>query len=341
MVSTQSKIEVLSELGIKLTSQIDSEKIEEVVLQAVAKNSWFTMEHVNLALNAIIAKYLNRESLIEWCNNYKLQNLGVSKKVGLVLAGNIPMVGFHDILSTFMCNHISLIKYSSKDDVLIPFLIDEMISINPSVEAYFKKVDKLKDYDSVLATGGNNTSKYFEYYFKNVPNIIRKSRSAIAVLTGRETEEELELLGRDIFSYFGLGCRSVSKVFIPKGYDLSVLLKSLDRFREIINHNKYKNNFDYNMALFLLNKEHFLHNDCLLMIESEQIASRIACLHYEYYDDEKTCEEKCKKNRDQIQCIVSREKIEGFQHVSFGHTQIPNLLDYADGEDTVQFLLSI
>ena len=336
----REKIDALVKLGNYLEKSLKENTLDNLVSRAITVNPWFTRENINQALEAITKSFLGQESLDGVVSKYAINGIQ-RKRVGLVLAGNIPAVGFHDILCTFLCNHISLIKYSSKDDILIPHLLEQLANIDPRTSDYFIKTDRLKDFDAVIATGGNNTSRYFEYYFKEVDHIIRKSRTSISVLDGHETDQDLIELGKDITSYFGLGCRNVSKIYIPKGYDLKRILKVLDGFSEINNHHKYRNNYDYNMALFLLNKESFLNNSTLLLKESKQIPSRIACLHYEEYDDDDQLTSLLKDSSLEIQCVVGNMALQGIEVVPFGMAQKPSITDYADGVDTIQFLLSI
>lgn len=340
MMNISDKIDCLSQLGSQLTEDLRSGAITDAMVLASNKNPWFTLENIEKALKSIAREFLNKDHLKALADQYSLNGLKI-KRVGLILAGNIPAVGFHDILCTFLCNHISVIKYSSKDDVLIPLLLEKLQYINGEVSPFFEKVEKLADFDAVIATGGNNTSKYFEYYFRNVKHIIRKSRSSIAVLDGNETDSDLMNLGDDITSYFGLGCRNVSQVLVPKDYELPRLLSVMEAFNELSNHHKYRNNFDYNMALFLLNKASFLNNACLLLKEDDQIASRIACLHYKRYESAEDLSHYLHQKKEEIQCIVSNMNIEGFDSIPFGKAQQPSLIDFADGVDTIQFLLSI
>ncbi len=258
-----------------------------------------------------------------------------------MLAGNIPAVGFHDILAVFLSDHVSMIKYSSKDQVIIPYIIKKLNEIDERTSSYFQEVEKLRDFDAVIATGGNNTSRYFEYYFGKVPNIIRKNRNGIAVITGDESEEDIFQMGIDIFSYYGLGCRNVSKVFLPKDYEIQHLLRIWDGHSEIINHNKYKNNYDYNLALYMINKEEFLQSNFLLLKKDKRVASRIATLHYSYYTDINELMDEINSVRDEIQCIVSVRQIEGFETVLPGTTQMPGLHQYADSVDIMHFLSQI
>ena len=257
------------------------------------------------------------------------------------MAGNIPAVGFYDILCCFVSDHISIIKYSEKDDVIIPFLIDTLVEYDPRVSKYFEKVDRLESIDAVIATGSNNSARYFDYYFGKYPHIIRKNRNAVAVIEGSENRSQLLKLGEDIFTYFGLGCRNVSKVYVPKGYDVTQILEATHDFNEIIHHHKYKNNFDYTVALYLLNLVKYLNNGCLILRESEDIVSRIACLHYEEYEDVIDLNKMLTSRSSEIQCIIADHNIEGVDTYKFGEAQKPSLFDYADGVDTIQFLLTL
>ena len=257
------------------------------------------------------------------------------------MAGNIPLVGFHDLLCTFTAGHRTQIKLSEKDRFLIPYLLRELKDLEPATEQYFELVDNLRAFDAVIATGSNNSSRYFQAYFGRYPHLIRKNRNGIAILTGEESEEELRLLGRDTFRYFGLGCRNVSKIYVPYGYSFEPLLEALHTYREIILHSKYKNNFDYNYALYVLNKEPYLANGCILLVEQEAIPSRIASLHYQFYGDLPSLEDLLDKTGEEIQCIVCRENLLDRQTIRFGQSQEPTLGDYADNIDTMQFLLSL
>jgi hypothetical protein len=264
------------------------------------------------------------------------------KKIGLVLAGNIPGVGFHDVLTTFVAGHQAMVKYSEKDQYLIPYMIDFMLQEDPRSAAYFMAVPRLKDFDAVIATGSNNSAMYFEQYFSKYPNIIRKNRNSIAILDGTETEEDLLALGADVFAYFGLGCRSVAKLYVPKGYDFSPFLGLMDiHYKELMSHNKYNNNYDYNRSIYLLNNVPHLANDCLMLLEHESLLSRISSVHYEYYDNAEDLQEKLDGVVEQIQCIATKMNLPKSNTVALGQAQHPTLNDYADGIDTLQFLIEL
>ncbi len=299
-------------------------------------NGWFTKENCLHAFQQWGA-VLTESNLNDWLDAYDV-SMNTEKTVALIMAGNIPLVGFHDLLSVLITGNKALIKLSSNDQRLIPLLVDYLKEIEPSLKdsVVFTK-EKLSHYDAVIATGSNNTARYFEYYFGKKPNIIRKNRNSIAVLTGEETKEDLLGLGEDIFRYFGLGCRSVSKIFVPKGYDFDTFFKTIFTFQDLINHHKYANNYDYNKAVYLMSEFKILDNGFLILKEDESYSSPIASLFYEYYEDKDILESHLNTEKEKIQCIVSKSSIEN--GVLFGETQKPSLSDYADGVDTVEFLL--
>lgn len=340
MIALRERVANLIQLGTYLNN-LNENEIIQIFNQAENENPWFTQENISKAIKAIRDEFLNQKSLQLLIDTYKLDDNISPKKIGLILAGNIPLVGFHDVLCCYLTGHISLIKYSDKDKTLMQFLIKKLIEININNGFYFNQVTKLEDYDAAIVTGSNSTAKHFEFYFKHVPHIIRKNRNSIAVIAGNETDMELQELGNDVFSYFGLGCRNVSMLFVPKDYDITKLFVVFDNFKDIIFHNKYKNNYDYNVALMLLNKEKFLHNDMLILRESDQIISRIGSLHYQKYENINSLTEWINDHNDEIQCIVSNTHIDGIATIPFGNSQCPSILTYADGVDTVQFLLSI
>lgn len=254
------------------------------------------------------------------------------------MAGNIPLVGFHDFLAVLLTGNSVLAKLSSNDTVLLPFLTKYLISVEPSLErAIVFTEEMLSDYDRVIATGSNNTARYFSYYFGHKPHIIRKNRNSVGILTGNESEDQLKTLGEDIFRYFGLGCRSVSKVFVPEGYDFDTLFKAIFPFRSVLEHTKYTNNYDYNKAIYLMSEFKVLDNGFMMLKEDQNYASPIATLFYETYDSLETVQQRITRDQEHIQCVVAQGIIEG--EINFGKTQKPSLTDYADGVDTVDFLL--
>lgn len=321
------------------TKKIDQTKLAAfmVAVEGVHHyNGWFTKENCIHAFQQW-GSLLTKENLNDWLSPYKL-SANKEMTVALIMAGNIPLVGFHDLLSVLITGNKALVKLSSNDQKLIPLLVDYLVELEP----YFKdKViftkEKLSDYDAVIATGSDNTARYFEYYFSKKPHIIRKNRNSVAVLNGAETQAELSALGEDIFRYFGLGCRSVSKFFLPTGYDIDAFYKAIYGYNGIINHHKYANNYDYNKAVYLMSAFKILDNGFLILKEDASYASPIASVFYEYYDDAAALKAKLRTDNHKIQCIVSSGFMEG--ELSFGETQKPSLKDYADGLDTVEFLL--
>lgn len=301
-------------------------------------NGWFTQDQICFAVKSW-AEALTRKSLDQWLSAYQITEKQ-PKTIGLVLAGNIPLVGFHDFLSVLVSGHKALVKTSSNDKQLLPFLAKYLIKTSPELENRIEFTDeKLQGFDAVIATGSNNTSRYFEYYFKDKPNIIRKNRNSVAVLTGKESEEDLIALGKDIFTYFGLGCRNVSKLFVPKDYDFEKFFGAMYEYREIINNQKYINNYDYNKAVFLMSNFSVLDNGFLVLKEDSSYSSPISSIFYEYYSDLEELKNRLHQDNELIQCVVSNNLIEN--PIAFGQTQLPKLWDYADNVDTILFLNSL
>lgn len=339
-MTVEQRIESLVALG-NLLQDVDRPEMVTVIQNAYIENAWFTPENIRQSLIAIANYYLTEPDITSLVKRYHLNDNIKPKNVGMVLAGNIPLVGFHDIICCFLTGHNAIIKLSDKDKVLIPFVLSELTRLYPMATSYFTFVDKLSDFDAVIVTGSDNTARHFEYYFRNHPHIIRYNRNAVAVLNGDEDDQTLSILGGDIFAYFGLGCRNVSKLYLPQGYSVEKLFVAFDSFSSIIHHNKYKNNYDYNIALFLLNREPFLHNDFFILRESDEIASRIGVIHYEFYQDRDELSEKIQSEINKVQCIVSNNIIGQLDIIPIGQPQCPTLDTFADGIDTMQFLLSI
>ena len=282
---------------------------------------------------------LNKKNIENWLENYKIE-LKSSKTVAIIMAGNVPIVGFHDLMCSLILGFKCIVKLSSDDKILIPLIVKFIQSrFDGFKEKVFFESNILKNFDAVIATGSNNSHKYFEYYFGKYPNLLRKTRHSVAVLNGNESDSELAMLSNDVFDYFGLGCRSVSKIFIPKGYDLDLLFNAFYKKRFVIDHNKYVNNYDYNKAVYLMSEEKFYDNGFVILKEEKKLGSPIACVYFEYYDDLVQVQNIIKINNQNIQCVVSNEKI--FNGISFGTTQCPKLSDYADNVDTLKFLLKI
>lgn len=304
-------------------------------------NAWFTARNVIYALENV-SRLLSSNSLNKWLVNYpKLTNYSKSKSVGLVTAGNIPLVGFHDVLCILLSGHRLIIKHSSKDEKLMEWLLKQIIQINPDYSNFITaESNHLKNFDAIIATGSDNTSKYFEYYFGKYPNIIRKNRNSVAILTGSETVEELQMLADDMLLYYGLGCRNVSKLFIPENFNVQRIFEALYAYHELINHHKYANNFIYNKSIYLMNKVPFLENGFLILKEDEGMDSPISVVFYQKYNNIKELKEKLNFDKEQIQCIISKHpEIE--EKIFFGEAQKPELWDYADNVDTMNFLLSL
>ncbi len=343
-MNLQQRIHLLSELGHYLNSGGD-EDLDQAILQSYHENKWFTEENTRLALKAIAGAFLDQDKLEAWAAQYPISKSDFPEKtVGLIMAGNIPLVGFHDWLCVFVAGQRSRIKLSDKDKRLLPLLVKKMGEWAHESLAYTEFVGEgeyLKGMDMVIATGSNNTARYFEEYFGKYPHIIRRNRNSVAVLSGMETTEELYTLGEDIFSYFGLGCRNVSKLYVPHGYNFDTLLESLHEYREIIHHDKYKNNFDYNFTLYIMNGLPHKNNGCLLLKEDTALHARIASVNYEYYDDVNELDTLLGEKRDEIQCVVGKIKVNGFVVLPFGESQKPTLNDYPDGVDVMQFLTTV
>ena len=310
----------------------------DLIALSQSHNNWFTPENAHFSISSW-SDALTENNLNQWLSAYNFIEKE-PKNVGLILAGNIPLVGFHDFLSVLISGNNVLVKTSSKDDYLIKFLAKYLISLDNRFNEKITFVeDKLENYDAVIATGSNNTARYFEYYFKNKPSIIRKSRNSVAVLTGNETPEEMTLLSEDVFRYFGLGCRNVSKIFVPKNYNFDAFFNGMYAQKDVIYYEKYANNYDYNKAVFLMSNFQLLDNEFLTIKEDTSHASPISSVFYEYYEDVNEVKARIQQDAEMIQCVVSNGIIEN--SVYFGNTQKPNLWDYADNVDTLQFLINL
>lgn len=302
-------------------------------------NGWFTKEQVIHAVQSW-ADALTNDNLTQWLKTYSFSNDKEPKTVGLILAGNIPLVGFHDVLSVLISGNIAKIKLSSNDQQLLKTITQYLVALNPEFSNRIHLVEgKLENFDAVIATGSNNTARYFEYYFREKPSIIRKNRNSVAILTGNETKEDLIGLGEDIFRYFGLGCRNVSKIFIPKDYDFKTFFEAMYEYGDIIHYEKYANNYDYNKAVFLMSNFKLLDNEFLTLKEDEGYSSPISSVFYEYYDSLDIIKDRLKNDVEKIQCIVSKNVLKN--SIPFGKTQRPELWDYADNVDTLDFLLNL
>ena len=314
------------------------EKFKNLLQLSQSHNGWFIQEQVYFAVQSW-AEALTEDNLNQWLSNYDISEVK-PKTVGLILAGNIPLVGFHDFLSVLISGHKALVKTSSNDQHLIQFLANYMISIEPKLSYYISFTDgKLENFDAIIATGSNNTARYFEFYFKDKPSIIRKNRNSVAVLNGKESHDDLVNLGEDIFRYFGLGCRNVSKLFLPKDYSFEAFFKAMYEHKDIIFYEKYSNNYDYNKAVFLMSNFKLLDNEFLTLKEDTSYASPISSVFYEYYENIADLQTRITNEAQQIQCIVSNNLIKN--GIPFGKTQQPKLWDYADNVDTLAFLSNL
>ena len=348
MTQRSSILEAFVKLGTFFRDYLEAEKkeheafspmhieLEEIICAAKHHNGWFTKENMRFAL-ASWSEQLTENNLSKWLSNYDLSR-NEHKKVAIIMAGNIPLVGFHDFLVALITGNAVLAKLSSNDAHLFPFIARYLKLLEPSLQDKIQFTEgKLENFDAVIATGSNNTSRYFEHYFGKYPNIIRKNRNSVAVLTGNESKDQLAALGEDIFRYYGLGCRSVSKLLVPKEYDFDVFFKSIYGYHTNMDAIKYANNYDYNKAVYLMSEFKLLDNGFLILKEDESYASPIASLFYEKYDSLEEIKQKLENDSEKLQCIVSDGVFEN--EIAFGATQVPHLGDYADGIDTVEFLL--
>jgi hypothetical protein len=340
----QTRIDALVALGAELSNLHQDPEWADILQLTQAENGWFTPDHVHQAVSAIATTMLTREHLTAWLGQYPWVAGPTDRSVALVMAGNIPLVGFHDWLCVFASGHRAKVKLSDKDRVLLPFLVRKLGDIAFESWAFTEfavEYEPLRQFDAVIATGSDNSARYFHQYFGKYPHIIRKNRNSIAVLDGTETKADLLALGKDIFNYFGLGCRNVSKLYVPFGYSFEFLLETLHEYRDLVQHNKYLNNFDYNFTLFVLNNIPYMNNGCILLKEDDALTARIATLHYAYYQDLNDLSEKIAQQKDNIQCGVGHLILPDFPLLPFGTTQAPGLTDYADGVDVMRFLSAI
>ena len=333
-MTLKERISLFSSLGELIKNSLDA-KFEEKINQAIQLNPWFTKHHIKTSFDSI-SQMLEEENLVNWICSYNLSETK-SKDVLIITAGNIPIVGFHDLLCVLISGHKAILKISSKDNILMKYIIELLISIDSRIADYIVIVDDVvkSKYDALIATGSDNSSKYFNYYFKDYKSIIRKNRRSVAILNGEETDEDLKQLAKDIFLYFGLGCRNVSKLYLPSGYDTDKLFNAFFDYKDVINHLKYSNNYDYNKTVYLMNSEKLLDNGFVLLKEDKSIQSPVATVFFEYYNNRSDLNDFIEENKVLFQCIVSKDDIE------FGQTQFPKINDYSDQVDTIEFLLSI
>lgn len=317
----------------------ENTELLEVIDNAYHQNTWFSANETKHALRAW-AKQLEIENTRSWLSHYPKTNSS-PKKVGLILAGNIPMVGFHDVCSVLFSGNIAQIKLSSQDGVLIKHLIEKLIEFEPSIADQVIYEDRMNTIDAIIATGSNNSARHFEYYFGKIPNIIRRNRNSVAILTGNETAVDFVNLGEDIFRYYGQGCRNVSKVYVPIDYDFIPMLDALEVFNYVGDQHKYLNNYNYYKSIYLVNREHHLDNGFLLLRESDSMQAPLSVLYFEHYQNIAELNSKLDLVKDQIQCIVADSNVEIEVKLPFGQTQSPGWMDYADGVDTMKFLTEL
>jgi hypothetical protein len=332
-----NRISVLADLGNLIRKNLDSDRFQNLIEKAHDHNGWFTKDQIHFALTSIAEKFLHIEKLEKWISAYQIPTV-VPKNVGLILAGNIPLVGFHDVMSVFVSGHHASIKYSSKDRILIPLLIELLAEINSETSGYFSEVNDMKKIDALIATGSDNTSRYFEYYFRNHPHIIRKNRTSVAILSGKESAWDINQLSFDIFRYFGLGCRNVSKLFVPSDFNPVHFLDQLTNPFEVQNHFKYSNNYVYNRTILLMKRSEHLDNGFILLKEDSGLHPPLSVIYYEKYNTVPDLKSSIDQIRGKIQIVVSKEDIPGISAIPFGNAQQPELWDYADGVDTLKFL---
>lgn len=331
-MNLQQRLEILYQLRQYISAQPTS--WQNACRQAEQLNNWFTQQFIQTATDAIADNLLNNDLLRKWTDYYHLDDNIDPKTVGIVMAGNIPLVGFHDFLCVFVSGHKQMIKLSSKDDVLLKHLVTKMIEWHPAVADHVQFNSMLKNCDAYIATGSDNSARYFDYYFGRYPSIIRKNRTSVAILNGQESAADLSLLADDVMQYFGLGCRNITKLYVPVNYDFVPLLNALRKYSWMFDHHKYRNNYDYQLAIYLMNNIYYMTNDCVVLVENAQVFSPIGTLHYSYYTQESEVINGLKQN-DQVQAIV------GTGYIPFGKAQQPGLMDYADGVDVMAFLLSL
>lgn len=325
------------ELG-KRIENLDANSLASIIEKANTQNPWFTESFIRHAFAGLV-HLLNENKLAQWLSHYDIKNTA-SKKVGVVMAGNIPMVGIHDLICVLISGHQLMAKLSSDDEVLMRFIVDLLLEIDPELGSNVQFVDKLKGMDAVIATGSDNTSRYFDYYFGRYPNIIRRNRTSIAILNGNEQDHELKKLGDDLFLYFGLGCRNISKLFIPEGYEIEKLIRQFENYSHLAEHQKFNNNYHYNKSILLVNLEDHLDNGFALFQRNSKLVSPLSVIYYDYYSNITGLKTLLDKESDKIQCVVTNnEQVE--KRIGFGKAQLPEIWDYADDIDTMEFLQNL
>ncbi len=331
-MTLENKIILFSKLGDYLKSDASADEKYRWAAAARNENGWFSEDNVQLALNHVANYYLSEGALRVYTSPVKSVE---TKAVGIIAAGNIPLVGFHDLMSVVLSGHKALIKLSSSDSVLMKMIIQKLTEWNPEISQFIQVAERLNDADAFIATGSDNSARYFHHYFGKKPHIIRQNRSSVALLRGNETDQQLRDLGNDIFTYFGLGCRNVSKLYVPENYVFDRFFESIEYWNTIRIHHKYNNNYDYNKSIYLVNGDKHLDNGFLLVKEDQNLVSPLSVVFYETYSNENDLDNKLELHRSKLQCIV------GSGHVPFGQSQFPHIDDFADGVNTMEFLAGL
>jgi hypothetical protein len=340
-MNLKERVSAFTQLGRVLSEKLNTGALDALISKAYFENQWFTEENTKKAIHAIINNFLDPGKIEVWLGGYDEDKLNKSPQtVGLVMAGNLPLVGWQDLMCVLISGNRALVKLSSKDHTLPKMMINELIEVEPRIKDSIQMVEQLKDFDAVIATGSNNTMRYFEYYFGKYPHILRKNRNSVAVLTGKESNSDLEALSNDIMEYFGLGCRNVSFLLVPQGYDFREFFEAAEQWNIVLQHNKYANNYTYNKSLLLLNKEKHLDNGFLLLKESDTLATPVSVINFRYCKDMQEAKEFLEKESENIQCVASLPGVIE-NSMNFGKTQQPGLSDYADGVDVMEFLLGL
>ena len=334
-----NRISCLVDTGLRM-KQNNSEN-NETYLYAKAKNQWFSLDFIIASVDAIVDTYLNEEKLHAWVIKYDFAERNGAKSIGIIMAGNIPLVGIHDFICAYLQGFNIQVKSSSKDEVLMHYFLQLLGEFDATLKENMSIVQTLKNVDAVIATGNDNSNRYFEYYFKSIPSILRKNRNSVALLNGAESATQLEKLADDIFMFFGLGCRNVSKLYVPRNYDLTILFPHFSKYEFLHQHSKYMNNYDYNRTLLLMNGTPHLANDFCMLKEDSSFASRIAEVHYQFYDNIEELVSDISLHQEQIQCVLAEFAIPTIQVLPFGSSQSPSLIDYADNVDTMAFLMNL
>lgn len=332
MLNLQQRIEILTQLQKYITGSdagwLSTKK------EAAARNPWFIPAFIDFSIQNIASRFLEPVALNKWVAMYDIPaENGNPVNIGVTMAGNIPLVGFHDFLCSFITGHKQTIKLSSKDNLLLPHMVEKMASWDARISHQVMFSEMLKGCDAYIATGSGNTARYFEYYFSKYPHVIRRNRTSVAILKGDENESDLDKLADDVYLYFGLGCRNVTKIYVPAGYDFIPLLDSFKKYDSLIENHKYKNNYDFNLALLMLNQKYYMTNGSILLAENPSVFSPISVLHYEFYVRQDDIYNQL--NPTEIQCIS------GTDQIPFGSAQYPVLTDYADGKDTMKFMVEL